>query len=59
MRNLVIAKLKGFIANDYEDGIPRDFDCDDEDTIKDPAELDSMTDEQLLEVFEACVGFGG
>lgn len=59
MRELVITKLKQFIADNDGYGIPRYFDCTDEDAIKDPAELDSMSDEQLLEVFEACVGFGG
>jgi len=59
VRDLVIAKLKQFIANSYGYGIPREFNCDDEDAIKDPAELDSMSDEQLLEAFEATVGFGG
>ncbi len=59
MRELVIAKLKEFIANSDGYGIPRYFDCNDEDAIKDPAELDSMSDGELVEVFEACVGFGG
>jgi len=59
MRDLVVAKLKQFIANSDGYGIPRYFDCDDEDAIKDPAELDSMSDKELVEVFEACVGFGG
>ena len=60
MRELVIAKLTAFINNGDEGyGIPRYFDCDDEESIKDPAELNSMTDEQLLEAFEACVGFWG
>jgi hypothetical protein len=59
MRDLVISKLKQFIADSYGYGIPREFNGDDEDTIKDPTELDSMSDEQLLEAFESCVGFGG
>ncbi len=59
MRELVIAKLTEFIANNDGYGIPREFDCGDEDSIKDPAELGSMSDEELLQAFEACVGFWG
>lgn len=59
MRELLIEKLKGFIYESGGYGIPRCFDCDDDDTISDPTELDNMSDEQLLEVFEATVGFGG
>lgn len=58
MRDLVIAKLTVFIK-DTDGGIPRYFDCDDEENITDPKELNHMDDEQLLEVFEATVGFGG
>lgn len=58
MRDLVIAKLTVFIK-DIDGGIPRYFDCDDEENITDPKELNHMDDEQLLEVFEATVGFGG
>lgn len=59
MRDLVIARLAGFIKDNDGYGIPRCFDCDEEDTIFDASELNTMTDEQLLEVFEATVGFGG
>lgn len=59
MRDLVIAKLTGFIKDNDGYGIPRYFDCDDEESIKDPAELNSMSDEELLVAFEAAVGFGG
>ena len=59
MRDLVIAKLTTFIATRDGYGIPREFDCEDEDAIKDPAELESMTDEELLQAFEAVVGFWG
>ena len=58
MRDLVIAKLTEAIRMTGGYGIPRCFDCDDN-TIADPIELDTMSDEQLLEVFEATVGFGG
>lgn len=59
MRELVIAKLSGFIADSGEYGIPRYFDCSDDENITDPAELNDLTDEELLEVFETTVGFGG
>ena len=59
MRDLVISKLKRFIADSQGYGIPREFDCDDEEFITDADELETMTDEQLLEVFETAVGFGG
>lgn len=59
MRELVIKKLSGHIADTDGYGIPRYFDCDEEDNITDPDELNYMDDEQLLEVFEATVGFGG
>ncbi len=60
MRELVIAKLKELIVINEEYGIPRYFDCDDEESIKDPAELETMSDEQLLRAFEAAVmGFNG
>ena len=59
MRELVIARLKAVIEIDPEYGIPRCFDCDDDDNITDPEELDSMTDEELLDVFESVIGFQG
>lgn len=59
MRNLVIAKLEQFIRDSNGYGIPSSFDCDEDQMITDPAELNHMDDEQLLEVFEECVGFGG
>lgn len=59
MRELVISKLTEFILSNEGYGIPRYFDCSEDDYIKDPVELESMSDLQLLEVFETCVGFGG
>ena len=59
MRNLVISRLKQFITDNPEWGIPRSFGCHEDEYITDHTELDSMNDEQLLEVFESCVGFGG
>ena len=59
MRELVIHRLTAFIKDSDGYGIPRHFDCTDEDAIKDPAELQTMSDEELLEAYESCVGFGG
>jgi hypothetical protein len=59
MRDLVIAKLTEAIRMTGGYGIPRCFDGDEDDTIADPAELAAMTDEALLEAFEATIGFGG
>lgn len=59
MRDLVISKLTAFIADSDGYGIPREFDCDDDDYIKDPAELANMSDEELLEAYESAVGFAG
>ena len=59
MRDLVIAKLKVFVIDSLPYGIPRYFDCDDEDNITDYNELESMTDKELLDIFEVTVGFGG
>ncbi len=59
MRELVISKLTQFIEDSDGYGIPCEFDCGEEDMIKDASVLVSMTDEQLLDAFESCVGFGG
>jgi hypothetical protein len=59
MRELVISRLTAFIANTDGYGIPRCFDCDEDDYIKDPAELENMSNEDLLEAYESAVGFAG
>jgi hypothetical protein len=59
MRDLVISKLKQFITDSQGYGIPRYFDCSENEYITNTDELFGMSDEQLLEVFEAVVGFGG
>ena len=59
MRDLVISKLKQFITDSQGYGIPRYFDCSENEYITNTDELSGMSDEQLLEVFEAVVGFGG
>jgi hypothetical protein len=55
MRSLVIQRLTTIIE-DCE-GIPRFFESDD--YITDAEELESMSDEELLEAFETAVGFAG
>jgi hypothetical protein len=59
MRNLVISKLTEFIEESCGEGIPRYFDCEISEYLKDPKELESLSDEKLLEAFESCVGFSG
>jgi len=54
MRQLVIDKLNNFIANGGE--LYYDFDA----TIQvNPADIPNLPDEELLEIFELAVGFGG
>lgn len=59
MRELVISRLTAFIADTDGYGIPRCFDCDEDDYIKDPEELENMSNEDLLEAYESAVGFAG
>ena len=59
MRELVIDRLKSMIEVDPEYGIPRHIDCDEEEHITDIEELNTMTDQQLLEAFESSIGFWG
>ena len=59
MRELVIDRLKSMIEDDPEYGIPRHIDCDEEEHITDIEELNTMTDQQLLEAFESSIGFWG
>jgi hypothetical protein len=57
MRNLVIQRLTTLIEDG--DGIPRYFDCEENEFVTDVEELTDMSDEELLEVFENAVGFQG
>lgn len=57
MRELVIQRLT-FLIED-SGGIPRYFDCEDDELITDPQELGSMSDEELIDLLEIVVGFGG
>ena len=57
MRQLIIDRLTGFLADTPEEGIPADMGY--ETYYTDPAVLPTLSDEKLLECFEACVGFGG
>ncbi len=59
MREIVIERLTSFIVDADGYGIPACFDCDEDEYIKDPSILNDMSDEELLNVFEACVGFNG
>ena len=59
MRELIITKLTEFINGSGGIGISRYFECPDDDYITDPEDLDSLTDEDLLEVYDACVMFTG
>jgi hypothetical protein len=58
MRELIIERLVYFIMADKA-GIPRYFDCDPEEYITDAKQFQSMTDDELLNCFEAAVGFDG
>ena len=57
MRDLVIQRLTTLIEDC--DGIPRYFDCEEDEFITDVEQLTDMSDEELLEVFENVVGFQG
>lgn len=59
MRELVIQRLTDFIRDSDDCGIPRHFGCDEDDFITDVQELHSMSDEDLLEAYDAYVGFEG
>ena len=57
MRDLVIQRLTALIEDG--DGIPRYFDCEEDEFVTDVEELTDMSDEELLEMFENAVGFQG
>jgi hypothetical protein len=59
MRELIIARLTDIINYPLGGPIPRYFDCAEEDCIADAEELSKLTDEELLEAFEATIGFDG
>lgn len=59
MRELVIKKLNYLLDLTDGEGIPRYFDCDESEYITDAEEIKTLTDEDLLDVFEACISFGG
>lgn len=56
MRDLIIHRLMEIMDSD---GLPRYFDCDKHEYIHSKEELDSLSDEDLLEVFETSVEFQG
>ena len=57
MRERILQKLKGFLEDDCE--IPRRFDCFVSEYITEYSELETMDDEELLEVFEATIDYRG
>jgi len=59
MRDLIIKNLATVIQNSNGYGIPRHFDCDESEYITDVDELNSLSDEDLLEVFISTIGFSG
>lgn len=59
MRDIVIERLTSFIQDAEEMGIPAYFYCEEVEYIKAPSILNDMSDEDLINVFEACVGFHG
>lgn len=59
MRELVIDRLRSMIEIDPDYSIPRHTDCDEDDYITDVEELNTMTDEQLLDAFEGAIEFWG
>lgn len=56
MKELVINRLKRLIADSDGDGIPRDF--KESAYITDPDELNDLSDDALLDVFEASLILG-
>ncbi len=59
MRDIVIERLTSFILDSDGYGVPSYFDCDEDEYIKDPSILNDMSDEDMLNVFEASIGFNG
>jgi hypothetical protein len=59
MRFLIVERLTQYIKDSGEFGIPAYFDCDEDEMIGDPEILKEMSDEELLEVYDATVGFQG
>lgn len=59
VRHLVIQRLKVIIEQNKPDGIPRYFDCEENEYITDPEALHMLTDEELLNVYDVTIGFWG
>jgi hypothetical protein len=55
MRNLIIQRLTILIEDSNGYGIPRNFDCDENENVLESQELTEMSDEELLEAFEAAL----
>lgn len=59
LREITINRLAVIIKDSNGYGIPRYFDCSDEEYIKDPAQLAALTDDELLNCYEATFMFSG
>lgn len=57
MRDLVIQSLTESIEYSNGEGIPRYYDCDEDEYIKDTKELNSLSDEKLLSIYTDLCGF--
>ena len=58
MRDLVLTKLKAMMA-EMEEGLPAYVFCEEDAYIREPDQLDGMTDSQLLDVLIASCAFAG
>ena len=59
MRELVIKRLSLIIADSDGEGVPLYYGCDDNEFITDPSDFDKLSDEALLDVYDATIGFMG
>ena len=63
IREKIIKKITELLVDEMEDdesmGLERYYDCDPEEYVKDPKELESMTDDELLAMWENLWGFQG
>lgn len=59
MREIILKRLKGMLNVSDGCGIPRYAECDESEFITDSVELENMSDEALLEIYDASIGFHG
>ena len=55
MRHLVIQRLLVVVEQNKPDGIPRYFDCEENEYITNPEALHMLTDEELLNVYDIAI----